>query len=135
MDPNVSDYPPAYSDYLAGIPLTSPDIIKNTGQTITTSGLFDPERPRYPSPDFLAHLITLFFDRMACHFPFLKRETIIAKAKDGTLSAILANCVCALAARFSDMDGLLAGGSRALAGEPYCDMAKVRFRAPIFLYP
>ena len=106
--------------------MKSSDIIKNTEQTIDTSGLFDPKRPRYPSSELLLHLITLFFDRMACHFPFLKRESTIAKAKDGTLSAILANCICGVAARFSDMDRLLSRGSRGLAGEPYCDMAKVR---------
>ncbi|KAG8762808.1 hypothetical protein FRC11_007682 [Ceratobasidium sp. 423] len=86
--------------------------------------LFDPARPRYPNPKYLTHLANLFFDHLACHFPFLDRTQVMAQITDGTLPAILANCLAALAVRFSNRKELLKG-SRHLAGEAYCDMAKL----------
>ncbi|CCO26564.1 hypothetical protein BN14_00591 [Rhizoctonia solani AG-1 IB] len=61
--------------------------------------LFDPARPRYPNPKYLTHLANLFFDHLACHFPFLDRTQVMAQITDGTLPAILANCLAALAVR------------------------------------
>ncbi|KAF8335379.1 fungal-specific transcription factor domain-containing protein [Cantharellus anzutake] len=121
LDMNFPNYLPVHADYFGGLPIES---VKTIEPAINRTDLFDPQRIRYPSSEFLMHLITLFFDRMACHFPFLKRETIVAKVREGSLSAILANCICGLAARFSDKERLLVGGSRGSAGEPYCDMAK-----------
>ncbi|KAG8745571.1 hypothetical protein FRC10_007749 [Ceratobasidium sp. 414] len=95
--------------------------------TATASGrdcLFDPARPRYPNPKYLGHLASLFFDHLACHFPFLDRTQVMAQITDGTLPAILANCLAALAVRFSNRKDLLKG-PRHLAGEAYCDMAKL----------
>ncbi|KAF8681000.1 Fungal specific transcription factor domain [Rhizoctonia solani] len=86
--------------------------------------LFDPARPRYPNPKYLTHLANLFFDHLACHFPFLDRTQVMAQITDGTLPAILANCLAALAVRFSNRKELLKG-PRHLAGEAYCDMAKL----------
>ncbi|CAE6418786.1 unnamed protein product [Rhizoctonia solani] len=86
--------------------------------------LFDPARPRYPNPKYLTHLANLFFDHLACHFPFLDRAQVMAQITDGTLPAILANCLAALAVRFSNRKELLKG-PRHLAGEAYCDMAKL----------
>ncbi|QRV87544.1 ubiquinol-cytochrome C reductase complex 14kD subunit [Ceratobasidium sp. AG-Ba] len=86
--------------------------------------LFDPARPRYPNPKYLGHLASLFFDHLACHFPFLDRSQVMAQITDGTLPAILANCLAALAVRFSNRKDLLKG-PRHLAGEAYCDMAKL----------
>ncbi|KAG9082071.1 hypothetical protein FS749_007133, partial [Ceratobasidium sp. UAMH 11750] len=86
--------------------------------------LFDPARPRYPNPKYLGHLANLFFDHLACHFPFLDRAQVMAQITDGTLPAILANCLAALAVRFSNRKDLLKG-PRHLAGEAYCDMAKL----------
>ncbi|KAG8678889.1 hypothetical protein FRC09_019443, partial [Ceratobasidium sp. 395] len=86
--------------------------------------LFDPARPRYPNSKYLGHLANLFFDHLACHFPFLDRTQVMAQITDGTLPAILANCLAALAVRFSNRKDLLKG-PRHLAGEAYCDMAKL----------
>lgn len=69
-------------------------------QPISNAHLFDPARPRYPSPNHLPHLAKLFFDNLACHFPFLDRTAIICQANEGTLSAILANCIAGLALRY-----------------------------------
>jgi hypothetical protein len=62
--------------------------------------LFDPVRPRYPNPQYLPHLTALFFDHLACHFPFLDRDDVVRRVEAGTLPAILANCIAALALRF-----------------------------------
>ena len=43
-----------------------------------------------------------------------------------TLPAVLANCIAALACRFSDVPELLKGGKRYVAGEAFADMSKVR---------
>ncbi|KDQ14517.1 hypothetical protein BOTBODRAFT_32649 [Botryobasidium botryosum FD-172 SS1] len=87
--------------------------------------LFDPLRPRYPNPKYLPHLAALFFDNLACHFPFLDQDEVVRQLNDGTLPAILANCLAALAVRFSDRSDILGGGPRHTAGEPYADMAKL----------
>lgn len=90
-----------------------------------TTGLFDPHRPRYPSSKFLPHLAGLFFDHLACHFPFLDRKEVIQAVEGETLPAVLANCIAALACRFSENPELLKSGRRAVAGEAFADMAKV----------
>ncbi|EUC67392.1 C6 transcription factor [Rhizoctonia solani AG-3 Rhs1AP] len=103
------------------------DEIYHVMATAAASGrdcLFDPARPRYPNPKYLTHLANLFFDHLACHFPFLDRTQVMAQITDGTLPAILANCLAALAVRFSNRKELLKG-PRHLAGEAYCDMAKL----------
>ena len=64
-----------------------------------TSHLFDSTRPRYPNQTHFLHLVSIFFDNLACHFPFLDRATVTRQAEEGTLSAILANCIAGLAVR------------------------------------
>lgn len=90
-----------------------------------SSGLFDPQRPRYPSPKHLPHLVGLFFDYLACHFPFLERKEVMEAAESQTLPAVLANCLASLACRFSDRPELVKAESRASAGVEYADMSKV----------
>lgn len=70
-------------------------------QPVSNDYLFDPTRPRYPSPVHFPHLASLFFDNLACHFPFLDRAAVIRQADEGTLSAILANCLAGLAIRYA----------------------------------
>ena len=94
-----------------------------------TTHLFDPARPRYPNPEYLPHLSTLFFEHLACHFPFLDRVDVVRRAEEGSLPAILANCIAALAVRFSDKEELLVG-PRQSAGEAFCAMAKVDSSPP-----
>ncbi|KAG8928943.1 hypothetical protein FRC01_005150 [Tulasnella sp. 417] len=90
-----------------------------------TTGLFDPHRPRYPSSKYLPHLAGLFFDHLACHFPFLDRKEVMQAVETETLPAVLANCIAALACRFSENPELLKAGKRAVAGEAFADMAKL----------
>ncbi|KAG8982646.1 hypothetical protein FRB90_006656, partial [Tulasnella sp. 427] len=90
-----------------------------------TTGLFDPHRPRYPSSKYLPHLTGLFFDHLACHFPFLVRKEVTEAVENETLPAVLANCIASLACRFSENPELLKAGKRAVAGEAFADMAKL----------
>ncbi|KAG8893767.1 hypothetical protein FRC00_010081, partial [Tulasnella sp. 408] len=90
-----------------------------------TTGLFDPHRPRYPSSKYLPVLAGLFFDHLACHFPFLDRKEVIQAVESETLPAVLANCIAALACRFMENPELLKAGKRAVAGEAFADMAKL----------
>lgn len=69
-------------------------------QPLSNDNLFDPSRPRYPSPVHFPHLAALFFDTLACHFPFLDRTTVMRQVEEGSLSAVLANCLAGLAIRW-----------------------------------
>lgn len=139
--------------------------VESSLPSLETSHLFDSTRPRYPNQTHFLHLVSIFFDNLSCHFPFLDRATVTQQAEEGTLSAILANCIAGLAvrlvhgrfllcsriremsfstsdnllpvsdlcarrtrtipSRFSDREELLSTGPRYIAGEPFCDMAKV----------
>lgn len=69
-------------------------------QPLSNENLFDPSRPRYPSPVHFPHLAKLFFDTLACHFPFLDRAKVMQQVEEGSLSAVLANCLAGLAIRY-----------------------------------
>ncbi|KAF8321342.1 hypothetical protein DL93DRAFT_2073204 [Clavulina sp. PMI_390] len=101
-----------------------PDQRQQQQQPLTDENLFDPARPRYPNPIHLSHLTKLFFDNLACHFPFLDRARIMQQAEEGSLSSVLANCIAGLAIRFSDREEIVSS-DRPSSGEPYCDMAKL----------
>ena len=45
--------------------------------------------------------LQLFWKYMASHFPFLSKRRIVEQHRARTLPALLANSICALAARFS----------------------------------
>ncbi|KAG8996537.1 hypothetical protein FRB94_008208 [Tulasnella sp. JGI-2019a] len=108
--PHVADFGAVVGDHLA-----------NGNE----SSLFDPQRPRYPASQHLLHLIGLFFDYLACHFPFLDRREVMEAAEQQTLPAVLANCMASLACRFSDRVELARADSRASAGVEYADMSKL----------
>ncbi|KZT34149.1 hypothetical protein SISSUDRAFT_1053275 [Sistotremastrum suecicum HHB10207 ss-3] len=87
--------------------------------------LFDPDRPRYPAPHLMDHLVELFFTHLGCHFPFLDHDSIVERVKSGTLPAILANGIAALSSRFSDRPELINNCLPYAAGEPFSHMAKL----------
>lgn len=106
------------------------DVPTNFPSPSASSDLFDPVRPRYPSAKYLPHLAGLFFDHLACHFPFLDRTEVMEAVENETLPAVMANSIAALACRFSNMPDILKGGKRYVAGEPFADMSKVRNASP-----
>ncbi|KAK4685515.1 hypothetical protein P7C73_g4633, partial [Tremellales sp. Uapishka_1] len=57
-----------------------------------------------PYPHIRIPLFDLFFKHMSQHFPSTSRQRMNERLESGTMSNFLANCMCALAARFSDLD-------------------------------
>lgn len=55
-----------------------------------------------PLPHISARLFELFFTHMAQHFPSVSRKRMNERFESGTMSQFLANCICALGARFSE---------------------------------
>lgn len=67
------------------------------------ASLFDNDKLT-PRSEILYSLLGIFFDRFSCHFPFYSRDPFIANVKAKKTSALLLNSMCALAARFSDLE-------------------------------
>ncbi|GJJ12425.1 hypothetical protein Clacol_006667 [Clathrus columnatus] len=80
--------------------------------------LFDHQRSRFPHPQRMHYLATLFFDTVGHSFPFLDRVDVLHRIEQKTCSAILANCLASLALRFSNNPENLSAASS------FYDMAK-----------
>ncbi|KAL5490149.1 hypothetical protein ACEPAI_4982 [Sanghuangporus weigelae] len=87
------------------------------------SMLFDPCREAYPHPKLLPSLIDLFFLYAGCVFPFFDPVETARCAREGNLSPLIANCLAAYSARFSD-EIRHEPGQRHLSGEPYLNVVK-----------
>ena len=55
-----------------------------------------------PFPHIYTPIFELFFQHMGQHFPSVSRQRMKERFESGTMSQFLANCICALGARFSD---------------------------------
>jgi len=55
-----------------------------------------------PFPHIYTPLFDLFHRRMGQHFPSVSRRRMTERFESGTMSQFLANCICALGARFTD---------------------------------
>ncbi|CAK5281342.1 unnamed protein product [Mycena citricolor] len=95
--------------------------------------LFDPDRPQFPLPTYMSHFIQLFFQEMAPEFPYVTYDDVSTRFMKGTLPALLANCIAALAAR-SSTDSELAARGLSHVAETYADNAKT-ILAPISQIP
>jgi hypothetical protein len=62
--------------------------------------LFDPERPQFPHPTYMAHFIQLFFEQLGAEFPFITYDEVSRDFWDQVLSPLLANCIAAMATRY-----------------------------------
>ncbi|RDB24813.1 hypothetical protein Hypma_008003 [Hypsizygus marmoreus] len=85
--------------------------------------LFDPEQPQCPHPMLMPHYIQTFFERFGGEYTFLTYEETIAEFWDRTLPPMLANCIAAMASRFSNLPELTVRGLHNVA-ETYADNAK-----------
>ncbi|KAJ6563517.1 hypothetical protein B0H10DRAFT_1843485, partial [Mycena sp. CBHHK59/15] len=72
--------------------------------------LFDLEHPQFPQPAYMAHFIHLFFEKLGPEFPFLNYEEISTDFSAKVLSPLVANCVAAMAARYSTLSELCVCG-------------------------
>ncbi|PWN45944.1 hypothetical protein IE81DRAFT_344419 [Ceraceosorus guamensis] len=88
--------------------------------------LFEADRPRYPRGDLLhGELIPLFIKHFKCNcFPWLNDAELTSQALSGELPAILANAICAVAARFSTRQELVNRGAPKSRGDAFAEMAK-----------
>ncbi|KAL0956218.1 hypothetical protein HGRIS_002374 [Hohenbuehelia grisea] len=85
--------------------------------------LYDHEQPTRPNSSLMPHFIQLFFEHLAAEFAFLAYEEILAQFWEGTLPALLANCIAAMAARYSNLAELTVRGLHIVA-ESYAESAK-----------
>ncbi|KAF7362111.1 hypothetical protein MVEN_00556900 [Mycena venus] len=85
--------------------------------------LFDPERPQFPHPTYMQHFIQLFFEQLGAEFPFVAYDEVSRDYWDAVLSPLLANCIAAMATRYSTMSELTVRGLHNVA-ETYGDNAK-----------
>ena len=85
--------------------------------------LFDPDHPQCPHPVLMPHYLQTFFERFGPEFPFFVYEDVMAEFWDRTLPPILANCIAAMASRFSNLPELTVRGLHNVA-ETYTDNAK-----------
>ena len=68
--------------------------IRDSAQTFDASGM--------PHPYIYGPLFDLFFTHLSQHFPSISRQRMNERLDSGTMSHFLANCICALGARFSE---------------------------------
>jgi len=71
----------------------------------------------------MPHFIQLFFENLSGEFPFLAYDEVLAQFWEGTLPLLLANCIAAMAARYSTVAELTVRGLHIVA-ESYAESAK-----------
>uniref|UniRef100_V5GRX5 Zn(2)-C6 fungal-type domain-containing protein n=1 Tax=Kalmanozyma brasiliensis (strain GHG001) TaxID=1365824 RepID=V5GRX5_KALBG len=99
-----------------------------------TRDLFEINRPRYPRKDILEHLVSLFLTHFKPSWcPWMEADELKNSAQNGSMPAILANAVCAVAARFSDRPELRKA-PRKSSGDPFSEMAKILI-IPLLSFP
>jgi len=93
--------------------------------------LFDPRQPQYPNPYLMPQFIQTFFQEMGNNFSFLSYDETMGRLYHKTLSAVIANCIAALAVRYSDVQTLTGVDSITAAGS-YEDNAKITLGPDIY---
>ncbi|KAL7410411.1 fungal-specific transcription factor domain-containing protein [Mrakia frigida] len=56
----------------------------------------------FPVDELFEELLDVFWINLSSHYPFLSKRRILEQHRSRTLPALLANCICALASRFSN---------------------------------
>ncbi|KAJ7178826.1 hypothetical protein C8R43DRAFT_1189333 [Mycena crocata] len=85
--------------------------------------LFDPESPQFPHPTYMAHFIQLFFEQLGAEFSFVTHDEVSRDFWDQILSPFLANCIAAMATRYSIVSEITVRGLHNVA-ETYGNNAK-----------
>ncbi|KDQ49375.1 hypothetical protein JAAARDRAFT_143529 [Jaapia argillacea MUCL 33604] len=130
-DPDSWDYP-ADLHVLSPEHSRTSDLVQQPDSAASVS-LFDATHPHYPNYTLMPHFIHKFFDNMGSECPFLSNEDVIRRFLDQALPPLLANCIAALASRFSDLPQLTTQGLPNVA-ESYCSNAK-NILSPIMHVP
>ncbi|KAJ7497054.1 hypothetical protein FB451DRAFT_1209882 [Mycena latifolia] len=113
-----------------GFIFPSPQLVETSNRSRPSSQhgtrpvhLFDPERPQFPHPTYMAHFIQLFFEQLGAEFPFITYDEVSRDFWDQLLSPLLANCIAAMATRYSTLSELTVRGLHNVA-ETYGENAK-----------
>ncbi|KAJ9475339.1 C6 transcription factor [Pseudozyma hubeiensis] len=107
---------------------------ENKASSSVTRELFEINRPRYPRKDILEHLVTLFLTHFKPSWcPWMEADELKNGVENGSMPAILANAVCAVAARFSNRPELRKA-PRKSSGDPFSEMAKILI-IPLLSFP
>lgn len=107
---------------------------ENKASSSVTRELFEINRPRYPRKDILEHLVSRFLTHFKPSWcPWIEAEELKNGVENGSMPAILANAVCAVAARFSDRPELRKV-PRKSSGDPFSEMAKILI-IPLLSFP
>ncbi|KAJ7718013.1 hypothetical protein DFH07DRAFT_860737 [Mycena maculata] len=125
-DPRYLSYPPESRrsiDRRSGSSALRPSRNDPIGHGTRPVHLFDPERPQFPHPTYMAHFIQLFFEQLGAEFPFVTYDEVSRDFWDQVLSPLLANCIAAMATRYSTLSELTVRGLHNVA-ETYGDNAK-----------
>ena len=107
---------------------------ENKASSSVTRELFEINRPRYPRKDILEHLVSLFLTHFKPSWcPWMEDDELKNGVENGSMPAILANAVCAVAARFSNRPELRKV-ARKSSGDPFSEMAKILI-IPLLSFP
>lgn len=108
--------------------------VDNKASSSVTRELFEINRPRYPRKDILEHLVSLFLTHFKPSWcPWMEDDELKNGVENGSMPAILANAVCAVAARFSNRPELRKV-ARKSSGDPFSEMAKILI-IPLLSFP
>ncbi|SNX87607.1 uncharacterized protein MEPE_06317 [Melanopsichium pennsylvanicum] len=106
----------------------------NKASSSVTRELFEINRPRYPRKDILEHLVSLFLTHFKPSWcPWMEDDELKNGVENGSMPAILANAVCAVAARFSNRSELRKV-PRKSSGDPFSEMSKILI-IPLLSFP
>lgn len=95
--------------------------------------IYDPNDPA-PVHPIIISLVKTFFLRLGCTYPFLRQDKTLRLVREKRVEAILVDAMCALAARFSDLESLpgAANSPRSEYGAVFAQRAKA---ATVDLFP
>lgn len=95
--------------------------------------VYDPNDPA-PVHPIIISLVKTFFLHLGCTYPFLREEKTLRLVKEKRVESILVDAMCALAARFSNLESIpgAANGPRSEYGAVFAQRAKA---ATVDLFP
>ncbi|TFK44488.1 hypothetical protein BDQ12DRAFT_673081 [Crucibulum laeve] len=122
-----SDHPTGYNSYLGP---GSSQLLHQT-HTRSTSGphdsrhihLFDSDHPELPHASVMQQFIPIFFERFGSEFTFLSYQLVMGDFWERSLPPLIANCIAAMASRYSTLPELVARGLHNVS-DAYLENAK-----------
>ncbi|KAK7748109.1 hypothetical protein SLS53_001361 [Cytospora paraplurivora] len=102
-----------------------PSLVETVADAPDDIPVYDPNDSA-PTHHIIISLIKTFFLHLGCSYPFLHEEKILRLVREKRLDAILVDAMCALAARFSNIDALAAAvdGSKSDLGNAFAQRAR-----------